>query len=152
MAAEGQSDKMASDMEVQMKQRCVTEFLHAEKMAPIDIHRHLLNIYEDQTVNMSAVRWWVVRFSSGDGNMKDKPCSGQPCTAVTPQNAKRLDQLTHVNCQITTKDLGTELNISFSALEMMVATMERHEVYIRWVPQMLTQEKKEQKVCQDLLK
>jgi hypothetical protein len=31
MAAEGQSDKMASDMEVRMKQRCVTEFLHAEK-------------------------------------------------------------------------------------------------------------------------
>ena len=31
MAAEGQSDKMASDMEVRMKQRCVIEFLHAEK-------------------------------------------------------------------------------------------------------------------------
>jgi len=27
MAAEGQSDKMASDMEVSMKKRCVTEFL-----------------------------------------------------------------------------------------------------------------------------
>ncbi|MEQ5154436.1 hypothetical protein ABN254_21715, partial [Providencia rettgeri] len=31
MAAEGQSDKMASDMEVHMKQRCVTNFLHAGK-------------------------------------------------------------------------------------------------------------------------
>ena len=105
MAAEGQSDKMASDMEVQMKQRCVTEFLHAEKMAPIDIHRHLLNIFEDQTVNMSAVRWWVVRFSSGDGNMKDKPCSGQPCTAVTPQNEKYLDQFIYVNWQIKLRKL-----------------------------------------------
>jgi len=28
MTAEGQSDKMASDMEVRMKQRCVIEFLH----------------------------------------------------------------------------------------------------------------------------
>jgi len=28
MTAEGQSDKMAPDMEVRMKQRCVTEFLH----------------------------------------------------------------------------------------------------------------------------
>jgi hypothetical protein len=32
MAAEGQSDKMASDMEVHMKQSCVTEFLHADKL------------------------------------------------------------------------------------------------------------------------
>ena len=38
MAAEGQSDEMASDMEVHMKERCVIEFFHAEKMAPIDIH------------------------------------------------------------------------------------------------------------------
>jgi len=34
MTAEGQSDKMASDMEVRMKQRCINEFLHAEKLAP----------------------------------------------------------------------------------------------------------------------
>jgi len=38
MAAEGQSDKMASDMEVKMKIKCVTEILHAEKMARTDIH------------------------------------------------------------------------------------------------------------------
>jgi len=31
MTAEGQSDKMVSDMEVCMKQRGVTEFLHVEK-------------------------------------------------------------------------------------------------------------------------
>jgi len=38
MTAEGQSDKMASDTEVWMKRRCVTEFLHVEKkMAPTDI-------------------------------------------------------------------------------------------------------------------
>ena len=36
MAAEGQSDRMVSDMEVPMKQRCGIEFLHAEKLASID--------------------------------------------------------------------------------------------------------------------
>ena len=34
---ERHTDKMASDKEVQMKQRCVTEFLEG-KTAPIDIH------------------------------------------------------------------------------------------------------------------
>jgi hypothetical protein len=34
-AAEGQSDKMASDMEVRTKQRCVIEFHHAEKLHPL---------------------------------------------------------------------------------------------------------------------
>ena len=36
--AEGQSDKTVSNAEVHMKQRCGTEFLHAEKIASINIH------------------------------------------------------------------------------------------------------------------
>jgi len=56
MTAEGQSDKIASDMEVRMKQRCVIEFLHADKNAPNDIHRRLLNVYGDQTVDVCTVR------------------------------------------------------------------------------------------------
>jgi len=42
MAADGQSDKMVSDLEVQVKQWCGTEFLHVEKMTPTDIHQCLL--------------------------------------------------------------------------------------------------------------
>jgi 3-oxoacyl-[acyl-carrier-protein] synthase III len=57
MTAEGQSNKMVSDMAVRMKERCVTEFLHAEKIAPNDIHQWLLNIYGDQTVDVSTMRW-----------------------------------------------------------------------------------------------
>jgi len=79
MTAEGQSDKMASDMEMRMKQRCVIEFLHAEKIAPNDIHWRLVNVYGDQTVDVSTVRWWVACFSSGDSDMKDKQRSG--CSA-----------------------------------------------------------------------
>jgi len=56
MAAEGQSDKVAYDMEVHVKQRYALECLHEEKNAPNDIHRHLLNIYGDQSVHVSTVR------------------------------------------------------------------------------------------------
>ena len=51
----GQSNKMVPDTEVWMKQRCVTEFLCAEKMASTDIHQHLLTISGDQRVNVSIV-------------------------------------------------------------------------------------------------
>jgi len=44
---------MVSDMEVWIKQRCVIEFLHVEKMAPIDTHWHLLNVYGDHAVDVS---------------------------------------------------------------------------------------------------
>ena len=72
MAVEGQSDRMAPDMEVHMKQRCGTELLHAEKTAPIDIHRQLLNILEIKLgcEHSEAV---VVCFSSGDGGNGSPP-------------------------------------------------------------------------------
>ena len=47
MSAEGQSDKMTSDIEVSMKQGSVTEFLHEERIAPIDTHQCLLIAYRD---------------------------------------------------------------------------------------------------------
>ena len=57
MAVEVWSDKTVSDMEVWMKQIYVIEFLHVEKIARMDIHQRLLNVYGDQTEDMSTVRW-----------------------------------------------------------------------------------------------
>ena len=47
--AKEQRDTMTCDMEVWMKQRCVIEFFHVEKMALSDILQHLVNIYGDQS-------------------------------------------------------------------------------------------------------
>lgn len=57
MAAEGQSDDKMSYMEVHMRQRCATEFLHVEKQATTDIHQCFLNVYGDQAADVSTVRW-----------------------------------------------------------------------------------------------
>ena len=53
-----------------MKQRCSTESLHAEKIAPIDIYHRLLNVYGDQTMDVNTVRQWVVHFSSNNSNSR----------------------------------------------------------------------------------
>jgi len=89
MAAEEQSDRKVSHLETCIKQRCATEFLCAENIPPTDIYQHLLNIYGDQTVDVSTVRQWVECFSRDDSNAKDKPCSG--CMAVTSQNEECLN-------------------------------------------------------------
>ena len=71
----------------------------------------LLNIYGDQTVNVSTVRWWVVHFSSGNIDVINKPYSRQPCTAVTPQNEEHLNHLISMNQLVMTRELWMELNI-----------------------------------------
>ena len=114
MAAEGQSDRMVSDTEVCMKQRGVIEIFHAEKMATIDIHWFLLNVYGDWTLDVSTVSQWVL-FSSG--TLTWKTTHRWLCTVVTPQNEECLDQLIHTSWQTKTRELRKELNISFNVFQ-----------------------------------
>jgi len=114
-----------------------------KQMASIIIHWCLLNVYGGQTVDESTVRQWVGHFSCGDSDVKDKLCSRQPCTAVTPWNEEHVDQLICANQRITTRELCMELHMSFNLLEMIVATLECCKVCSKWVPQMLIQEQKE---------
>ena len=57
MTAEWQSHRIAFDMEVCMKQRYVSKHLRWERIATTNIHQWLLNIYGDQAVDVSMVRW-----------------------------------------------------------------------------------------------
>ncbi|PNF31454.1 hypothetical protein B7P43_G03413 [Cryptotermes secundus] len=144
---------MASDIEVRMKEKCVIEFLTAEQIVPIDIHRHLLKVYGDNTVDVSTVRRWVVRFNSGESEVHDKPRPGRPCSAATPHNERRLDQLIRSDRRITTRELCTRLNIGCNALETMLGKQDYRKVCSRWVPRVIKQDHKTHRmeVCQDLL-
>jgi len=82
-------------------------------------------------VGDGTVRRWEARCSIGDSDVKDKPRSGRPCTAVTPRNEERLDQLIRANRRVTAGELCTEPNIGFSALETMVAALEYRKVCAR---------------------
>lgn len=77
MAADENSDEVAPEIEVYMKQRCVTDFFHAEKLLAEHLWRS-----NNECEHIKAV--FTVVFSDGDNNVKNKPCSGQPHTAVTP--------------------------------------------------------------------
>ena len=62
--------------DVRFKQRAVIEFLTAEKVPPIEIHRRMHAIYGDQCVDVSTVRRWVSRFKHGElgqADFSDKP-------------------------------------------------------------------------------
>ena len=81
------------------------------------IYRLSLNVYGDQTVNVSTARRWVTCFSSGDSYLKDKPRSGRPYTAVRTRNEESLHQLIRTNWWITTREQCTEMNIDCNALK-----------------------------------
>ena len=56
---------------VQFKRCAVIDFLTAEKVPPIEIHRRMQAVYGDQCVDVSTVRRWVMRFKDGEMGQAD---------------------------------------------------------------------------------
>ena len=50
------------DFSVRFKQCAVIEFLTAEKVSQIEIHRRMQAVYGDQCVDVSTVRRWIRRL------------------------------------------------------------------------------------------
>ena len=92
---------------------------------------HPLTFIDTFWMFMEAKQWMWPRWGSGDSDMIDKP--RWSCTAVTPWEDGRLNQLICVNWWISARDLCVELNISFIVLEMIVAALEYCKVCNRWV-------------------
>ena len=94
------------------------------KNAPIDIRKHLLNVYGDQTVDVGRLRWWVVHFSSGNKDVNSKPCS-RWSFLLSYHGMKSVC----TNWQIASRDLYMELKIGYNSLETMVALLKYHKVF-----------------------
>jgi len=81
----------------------------------------LLNVYGDQIVGVSTVRWWVVLFSSGDSD------SGSPLVQTVSSTASRLLFSTGENAELMVvtmlKNSVLYLGISFikSAISLFVS-------------------------------
>ena len=70
--------------DVRFKQRTVIEFITAEKVPQIEIHRRMQTLYGYHSVDVSTVRRWVRRFKDGElrqADLSDKTRIGRPETA-----------------------------------------------------------------------
>ena len=65
------------------EQRGVVQFLWAQGVKPVEIHRRMLAQYGQSTMSQRKVYEWVERFKSGRQNVTDQGCYGRPSTSRT---------------------------------------------------------------------
>jgi hypothetical protein len=63
--------EMEKFSDVRFKQRAFIEFLTAEKVPTIEIHRRMQAVYGDHCVNVSTVRCWLRQFKDGELRQAD---------------------------------------------------------------------------------
>jgi len=134
-----------SGMSTRLKQRAVTEFLSAENVMPAGIHRRLQAVYGENTVKRTRVNRWTFKFRECEpsrANIVDQPRSGRPVSVTKDRHQKQVDELIKHDRRITQKQIAGRLEMSKERVGYIIGLLGYTKVCSRWVPHMLTPEKK----------
>jgi len=127
--------------------RSVIRFLLAKNLKPIDIYRQLREVYGDYVMNESSVRKWCIQFKNGRTNVHDEEKSGRP-SIVTDDLVAKVDEKIRENRRFTI----TELSLCFPQIsrtllfEIVSQKLGYHKFCARWVPKLLTDHHKGQRL------
>lgn len=127
--------------------RSVIRFLTAKKVAPIDIHRQLVEVYGEKCIDVKNVRKWCREFLSGRENVHDEERTGRPSHSNETVQAVEAEMLK--NRRVTVKDLEEKLGgvCSRDSIRVILKdTLNYRKVSARWVPKQLTEDHKRQRV------
>ena len=131
--------------------RSVIRFLLVENHRPIEIHRQLCKVYGNNVMSEGGVRQWCVMFKNGRTNVHDEERSGRP-TIVTDELVAKIKEKIRENCRFTITEFSLEFpQISRSLLhEIVTEKLGYHKFCARWVPKLLSEDHKKQRMAASL--
>ena len=80
-----------------------------------NIHKRLCAVYGSCAVDRSTVGRWVQRVKaseSGETDLHDRPRSGRPATATSPDMLQRVNDIIHADRRLTSPQLAVQLSVS----------------------------------------
>ena len=116
-----------------------------------NIHKRLYPVYGSCAVNRSTVGHWVQRVKasgSGETELHDRPRSGRPATATSPDKLQRADDI-HADRRITSRQLAVQLSVSNGSAMAIIDALGYSKVSARWIPRSLTTEHRLQRKAGD---
>ncbi|GFN73695.1 histone-lysine N-methyltransferase SETMAR [Plakobranchus ocellatus] len=96
---------------------------------------------------MTQVYQWCSWFKDGRTSLQDEPSSGLPNTANNNWNTPQVDELIKVDRRVKLKEISLKLDIpKTNVYEIVHDKLGYRKVSARWVPKMLSDEHKRQRV------
>ena len=112
-----------------------------------DIHRALVNALGGQAYSDRRVRELSQEFRElRRTETSDKPRSGRPVTATSPEHMEQLQELMVQRDGLRAEDVSALLNISEESVRRMLHELGYHYILAKWLPHELTCELKHQRV------
>ncbi|XP_064479391.1 histone-lysine N-methyltransferase SETMAR-like [Ornithodoros turicata] len=126
--------------------RAVIRFLNAKGVQPIEIHRQLVEVYGGSCMGVKNVRKWCREFAAGRTEIHDEQRSGRP--SISDETVTKVEQAMREDRRVTLDDLNILVpEVSRSTIHrVLTKKLQYRKVCARWVPRMLTEDHKRQRV------
>ena len=94
-----------------------------------------------------TVRQWKKKFESGVESIKNAPKSGRPKSASRKEIVYKIKEIIEGDARFTVRDIARKVGISLSMVHLILKKhLKVRKISARWVPHLLTDEQKRQRV------
>ena len=98
-------------------------------------------------VSYDTVRRWKKKFESGVESIKNAPKSGRPKSASRKEIVSKIKEIIEGDARFTVHDIARKVGISLSMVHLILKKhLKVRKISARWVPHLLTDEQKRQRV------
>ncbi|KAL4084776.1 hypothetical protein QTP88_027681 [Uroleucon formosanum] len=98
----------------------------------------------DRRLSIKNVRKWCREFSNGRTNIHDEARSGRP--SVSDNLQEQVESELREDRRVTVRELEEKLEIPKPSLHRIISDFEYRKCSARWVPKMLTEDHKRQRI------
>ena len=111
------------------------------------IFNELCGIYGPQIISICTVFRWVKAFKAWKFSVKDDTRPGRPKTSVTKANIAAVKIVVEQHARLSVKDIAGCTSISEGSVQTILKKrLDLRKVCARWVPHLLTEEQKTQRL------
>ena len=99
-------------------------------------------------VSYDTVRRWKNKYESGVESIKNASKSGRPKSASSKEIVSKIKEIIEGDARFTVRDIARKVGISLSTVNLILKKhlKVRRKISARWVPHLLTDEQKRQRV------
>ena len=98
-------------------------------------------------VSYDTVRRWKKKFESSVESIKNAPKSGRPKSASRKEIVSKIKEIIEGDARFTVRDIARKVGISLSTVHLILKKhLKVRKISARWVPHLLTDEQKRQRV------
>ena len=118
--------KMASSMDLRLKQRTVIEFLTTEGCNPLEIYSRMKAVYGEMCLDVSTVRRWTRRSreeNPSESTVHDQARTGRLLSAPDSKHQSRVDQLIRENRRAKQIDISIEIGTSQERVHHIITNL-----------------------------